>query len=104
MPFPAIIDLDDIAIGKGGFEIQGVYDYAGRSVSDAGDINGDGIDDIVIGAPVNSEYGGNAAYVVFGSMNGFDSSITRVDLSAGRGGFLIHGEQDHQLAGYSVSR
>ena len=46
MPFPAVVDLDDIAAGSGGFQIAG----AGGSVSDAGDVNGDGIDDLIVGA------------------------------------------------------
>ncbi|WP_297324809.1 hypothetical protein [Nitrosomonas sp.] len=35
-----------------------------RSVSNAGDINGDGFDDVIVGG--DSYYTGNAGYVVFG--------------------------------------
>ncbi|MEH1800566.1 MAG: integrin alpha, partial [Nostoc sp.] len=48
-------------------------DFSGSSVSSAGDINGDGIDDLIIGAPnadANYEYSGQS-YVVFGSKGGF---------------------------------
>jgi hypothetical protein len=41
------IELSDIAAGTGGFVINGesARDYSGRSVSNAGDVNGDGLDD-----------------------------------------------------------
>ena len=58
--------------GRNGFAINGEsrgeseYAYAaGFSVSSAGDINGDGIDDVVVGAPTHNGWIG-ASYVVFG--------------------------------------
>lgn len=68
------LNLDNIK-GRYGFVIPGVnaYDRLGTSVSSAGDVNGDGFDDIVIGAPgaqrQESIYGQGPAgesYVVFG--------------------------------------
>jgi hypothetical protein len=48
------------------------FDYAGRSVSSAGDINGDGYDDLIVGAPGGDDGGNDAgeAYVIFGSAYG----------------------------------
>jgi hypothetical protein len=46
------INLSDIASGTGGFVINGenAGDDSGFSVSTAGDVNGDGLDDLIIGA------------------------------------------------------
>jgi hypothetical protein len=40
------------AIGTGGFVINGenAYDRGGFSVSTAGDVNGDGLDDLIVGS------------------------------------------------------
>jgi hypothetical protein len=46
------IELSAIAAGTGGFVINGesVDDLSGSSVSSAGDVNGDGLDDLIVGA------------------------------------------------------
>ena len=103
----ALIDLDAVAAGSGGFKIQGenAYDFAGRSVSSAGDVNGDGIDDLIVGAYRNDS-GGNAAgaaYVVFGKAGGFATPVDLDAVAAGTGGFKIQGENAVDLAGISVS-
>ena len=58
-----------------GFIIQGdaADDQAGFSVSSAGDVNGDGFDDLIVGAPAGDDGGTNAgeAYVIFGKAGGF---------------------------------
>src|SRR5262245_3888719 len=45
-----------------------VADQLGTSVASAGDVNGDGYADVIVGAPTNDAGGGNAgrAYVYFG--------------------------------------
>ena len=67
--FAAVIELSTLA-GDDGFKINGeaTNNRAGYSVSDAGDVNGDGFDDILIGAysaNSNGSYSGSS-YVVFG--------------------------------------
>ena len=60
-----------------GFKIAGetAFDFAGSTVSSAGDVNGDGFDDLLIGAPDSSpthgQYSG-AAYVLFGTTTLFN--------------------------------
>lgn len=69
-PFGPDVELSELD-GSNGFVINGVVtaDYSGRSVSNAGDINGDGIDDLIIGAPgasPNGKHSAGESYVVFG--------------------------------------
>ncbi len=46
------IELSDVAAGDGGFVINGIDpdDRSGFSVSGAGDVNGDGLADLIVGA------------------------------------------------------
>src|SRR4028119_1347351 len=81
--------------GSNGFAINGIaaYDQSGRSVSNAGDVNGDGFDDLIIGARTADPNGINNAgqsYVVFGSNSGFGASLNLSTLN-GSNGFAING-------------
>lgn len=78
-------------------------DDAARSTAPAGDVNGDGIDDMIIGAPdadhLSRDLSG-AAYVVFGSA----TPTATIDLGAlGARGFVIGGSAAGDRAGTSVA-
>jgi hypothetical protein len=96
--FSATLNLSTLN-GTNGFKIQGeaAFDSSGRSVSAAGDINGDGFDDILIGAD-----GAGASYVVFGKAGGFSATLNLSTLN-GANGFKIQGEAASDFAGRSVS-
>jgi hypothetical protein len=100
--FAATIALASLD-GTNGVTLEGIEagDYAGRSVSNAGDINGDDIDDILIGAPGNDSKPGKS-YVIFGSRAAFAETISLSSLD-GSNGFVIQGEEDGDNFGYSVS-
>jgi len=92
--------------GSNGFRINGIAadDRSGRSVSSAGDMNGDGIDDLLIGAPTADPNGGTSgqSYVVFGSRSGFGSALNLSTLN-GSNGFRINGIAAGDSSGFAVS-
>jgi hypothetical protein len=102
---PNPVQLSDLN-GLNGFVLNGASanDEAGRSVSAGGDVNGDGIDDLIIGAyradPNGSEAG--RAYVVFGSDSQLPNPLNLATLSGERG-FAVNGEAAGDLAGLPVS-
>ncbi|MEO1280078.1 MAG: integrin alpha, partial [Planctomycetota bacterium] len=68
--FPATFRLRDID-GENGFRMEGIegVDRTGDSVAGAGDVNGDGIDDLIIGAPGACPGGldnAGSSFVLFG--------------------------------------
>ena len=104
--FAASLDLSALD-GSNGFVLNGIdaSDNSGISVSGAGDVNGDGIDDLIIGASGSDRIGGanfGESYVVFGSTGGFSASL---DLSAldGSNGFVLNGIDADDLTGFSVA-
>ena len=103
------VELSAIATNSdnGGFVINGVsgYDYSGCSVSNAGDVNGDGLDDLIIGAKYDgpSSDRSGASFVVFGKATGAAVELSDIELNDNTGGFVINGVSADDYSGSSVS-
>ena len=103
--------------GSAGFVINGIdaYDSSGSSVGAAGDVNGDGIDDLIVGAPAAAPGGDQLAgesYVVFGrdtaQAGNFPAIFALASLLPARGGdgsagFMLTGIDRNDSSGRSVS-
>jgi hypothetical protein len=104
--FAASLDLSTLD-GTSGFRLDGIdaFDYSGYSVASAGDVNGDGFADIIIGAP-RADPGGDSmageSYVLFGKATGWSASL---DLSTldGNAGFRLDGIDASDQSGFSVA-
>ena len=92
--------------GANGFRVDGVAagDAAGYSVQSAGDVNGDGYDDIIVGAPFADAHGvdSGAAYVIFGQAGGFAADVNLTMLN-GTNGFKLSGIAAGDHAGGAVA-
>ena len=100
---PADVDLR--SLGVRGFRIDGAAaeDSSGHSVAPAGDINGDGYADVIVGAPYAdppSRSTAGSSYVIYGK-----ASPSNVDLASplGSNGFRIEGAAAGDLSGSSVA-
>ena len=89
--------------GTNGFILNGINsgDQSGNSVASAGDVNGDGIDDLIVGAPQASSVIGRS-YVVFGSNKSWSSPMSLSSLN-GNNGFTINGINAGDQSGFSVA-
>ncbi len=86
--------------GTHGFKLDGENngDRSGWSVNSAGDINGDGVADLLIGAPDISR-----SYVVFGGTGVGSSGDILLSSLNGTNGFKLDGENNGDNSGQSVS-
>ena len=99
-------NIDLLNLGSRGFAIYGgtANDYSGRSVSNAGDVNNDGYDDIIIGSPLAEPSSRNEAgtsYVIYGNSTASNTNIDLLNL--GSRGFAIYGAAINDQSGISVS-
>jgi hypothetical protein len=108
--FPAEVDLSDLfpengGDGSAGFVLDGVAenDRSGSAVGGTSDANGDGIDDILIGA-----HGTSQSFLIYGRTTPFPARIELVSLlpdSGGDGsvGFVLDGASRLDFSGAAVS-
>lgn len=104
-PFPTA--ASQLGVGVPGAWIPGLRasDFAGRSIAGAGDVNGDGVTDLIIGVPQADNISGNnagGAHLVFGHP---------ADVGLGAGGYIdltavavtFQGSGTGAIAGQSVA-
>ncbi len=119
-PFPAEFELSSLLLagggdGSAGFVLNGILpgDHAGEALSGAGDINGDGIDDVIIGGIGRSYSGGGESYVVFGrdtaEAGPFPAEFELASLLPAEGGdgsvgFIVDGIDEDTISPTVVSR
>ena len=107
LPGSAPASTSRLLDGTNGFRLDGIDagDGSGGSVASAGDVNGDGFGDLIIGAPGADPGGNNAAgesYVVFGRASGFGASLDLATLD-GSNGFRLDGIDVGDYSGASVA-
>ncbi len=93
--------------GSNGFVLNGpaFEDFTCNAASRAGDMNNDGVADLLVGAyrsDVNG-YESGAAYVVFGSAGLGSSGVLELSTLDGSNGFRLNGESSNDFVGAAVS-
>lgn len=102
---PPVLALANIN-GSNGTCFYGIseYDRVGQLVSSAGDLNGDGIDDIAVGGLIMNAQAADdgGLYIVFGRQGPFPpgQSLSAID---GNNGFLFHGKNAGDQFGISAA-
>ncbi|UCH89143.1 MAG: FG-GAP repeat protein, partial [Thermoplasmata archaeon] len=99
-------DKYDLSDAPASFVGEKSYDRAG-TITSAGDVNGDGLGDILIGAPYNDDGGGDPAitndgagkvYLIFGKKN-----VLEPDISLSNADVSFIGENAYDNIGYDIS-
>lgn len=87
------VELESLEDDDGGFVIQGHavldQDPPSMQLDGAGDVNGDGLDDILVGVDFATDEMHKRAWVVFGKSD--NAPIDLDDVDAGEGGYAIDG-------------
>jgi hypothetical protein len=96
------LDTLDVDGNGAGFRIKGQRpaDFFASAVAGAGDVNGDGLDDVVVGARGVDDARG-AAYVIFGKAD--TAPVLVADIEQGSGGYAIFGDEATSFQGHSVA-
>ena len=92
--------------GTNGFRLIGIDadDFSGSSVSSAGDVNGDGFADLIVGAPVPARtIDEGESYVVFGKASWAGTPSLDLATLDGTNGFRLIGIDAGDISGCSVS-
>ena len=110
------IDLARLAHDGGGYRIDGAKgarcigvpcgDQAGGAVASAGDVNGDGLGDLVIGAPAAGEHGrpwSGSAFVVYGQKGEASVDLAAVGRAGNVQGYRLDGARSSDRAGTTVA-
>lgn len=82
------------------FTAESVADRAGERVAGVGDVDGDGQDDFLIGAPENAALGNDAGrtYLFYGSSLGMETSVALADADV-----VFTGDSPNSFSGYAIS-
>lgn len=104
--FPATVELSSLRYYNDGYRLDGGNgEQAGMSVAMGGDLNGDGVEDLLIGAPKKAPGGkldAGGAYVYFGTDSGMMSTNSLTALN-GTTGVIIEGANPGDAAGTTVA-
>ena len=104
--FPARFELDTLT-GSNGFRIEGARtgDRAGESIAGVGDVNGDGIDDIGLGAQYADAHGADSGqvHVVFGRTAPRAATLPLATWADGDG-FTLVGTGAEDYCGLNIGR
>ncbi|MDB5334439.1 MAG: hypothetical protein JWN70_58, partial [Planctomycetaceae bacterium] len=101
------VELGQIGNATAGFTLNGgaAGDRTSRSVANVGDVNGDGLDDLLIGAPYADPATGSnagASYLVFGTIEGTQANLN-LSMLNGTNGFVLNGLVANDYSGTTVS-